>query len=260
MSWFDALPALLQVGGSLGGAFLGSNANQNAADTIAQSNRDAARINADAQEAGYQRYKALIDQAMAEATAYNNQAKQVYQGMADRSAPAVAQLQQTAFSNPYSLTPQQATAREGVIRDANARLAASGMRGAGRAGVATVNKAAQDFDNSAWASNRARADSATNTMFGANQSAQNNVASTDRQTGATRANMLAGAGTAANQASQNSGTYAANATTNTGQTEANSGIADANLWGGAIGALTNVIAQNQKNLLGGYGQYNPGRV
>lgn len=257
MSWLDAL---LQVGGQIGGALLSSNANQRAADTVAQSNERAARINADAQAAGYDRYKALIDQAMAEATAYNDRARGVYQGMADRSAPAVAQLQQTAFSNPYTLTPQQQTAREGVVRDANARLAASGLRGAGRAGVATVNKALGDFDNSAYSANRSRADSATSALFGANQSAENNIAATDRQTGSTRANMLAGAATAANQASQNSGAYEANATRETGQTSANAGTADANLWGSAIGALTNVIASNQKQLLGGYGQYNPGQV
>jgi hypothetical protein len=257
MSWLDAL---LQVGGQIGGALLSSNANQKAADTVAQANERAAQIFTDAQAQGFDRYKALIDQAMGEATAYNERARGVYQGMADQSAPAVAQLRQTAFSNPYTLTPQQQTAREGVVRDANARLAASGLRGAGRAGVATVNKAAQDFDNSAWSSNRSRADAANNTLFGANQNAENNIAATDRQTGATRANMVAGAATAANQASQNTGAYTAGTTRETGQTEANSGTADANLWGGAIGALSNVIANNQKQLFGGYGQYNPGQV
>lgn len=257
MSWLDAL---LQVGGSLGGALLSSNANQNASDTIAQSNRDAAKIYADAQAQGYDRYKALIDQAMGEATAYNNQAKQRYQTQADATAPAMTQLRQTAFSNPYTLTPQQQTAREGVVRDANVRLASSGLRGAGRAGVATVNKATQDFDNSAWASNRNRADSANSQLYGANQSAENNIAATDRQTGSTRANMLSGAATAASQASQNTGSYTAGTTRDTGQTEANAGTADANLWGSAIGALTNVIANNQKSLFGGYGQYNAGRV
>jgi hypothetical protein len=251
MSWLDAL---LGIGGNIAGALIGSNANQNAANTVANSNTQAAQIYSDAQQRGLDQYKQLVDQAMQEATNYNNQANQVYGGMAAESAPAISYLRGVAASNPYQLTPQQQDARATTLRDATANLAASGLRGAGRSGQAVLNKAMTDFDNNAFTSNRNRADNANYTLANENMGAQGNIAATDRQTGATRANMLAGQGTAAMNAAQNTGTFAANATQNTGQTTANSDTADANLWGGAIGAIGSLIANNQKNLLGSYSQ------
>jgi hypothetical protein len=257
MSWFDdILGPLIGVGGNLIGAAIGSNANQNAANTVAQSNAQAAQIYADAQQRGLDQYTALINQAMNEATAYDNQATSVYGGMAAESQPAISYLRGVAFSDPYQLTPQQQSARADTLRDASNNLAASGLRGAGRSGVAVLNKAMTDFDNNAYTSNRNRADAANSQLYGENVNANNNIAATDRQTGSARANMLAGQGTAAMQSAQNTGTFAANAAQNTGQTAGNADTADASQWGSAIGAIGSIIANNQKNLFGNYSQPN----
>src|SRR5262245_47270139 len=155
MSWVDAL---LGIGTQIGGALIGANANRGAADTVAQSNeraaqiyadaqREAARTAADAQARGPDEDKQLVDQAIAEATRYNEQAKATYARMAAESEPAVAYLRNVVASNPYELTPQQQAARAGTLRNANASLAASGLRGAGRSGQAVLNKAVTDFDN-----------------------------------------------------------------------------------------------------------------
>jgi hypothetical protein len=255
MSWLDAL---LGIGGNIAGALIGSNADQNAANTVAQSNTQAAQIYADAQARGLDQYKQLVDQAMNEATAYDAQANQVYGGMAAESAPAISYLRQTAFANPYQLTPEQQSARDDTLRQASQNLAASGLRGAGRSGVAVLDKAMTDFDNNAFTANRNRADNAASQIYGENQNAQNNIAATDRQTGSTRANMLAGQGTAAMNAAQNTGNFAAQATQNTGQTQANADTADASQWGSAMGAISSIIANNQKNLFGSYSQPNNG--
>src|SRR5438132_497817 len=106
------------------------------------------------------------------ATAYNGRGRGTYGDMAAESAPAVAALRSVAFSNPYALTPEQQAARDTTMRNANANLAASGLRGAGRAGIAVLDKAGSDFDNSAWSANRARSDSAVNTLAGENRQAQ----------------------------------------------------------------------------------------
>lgn len=257
MAFWDAL---LNIGGQLGGAFLSSNANQNAAETVANSNRDAANIYANAQREGLAAYREMVDKAIAEATAYNQRAQGTLRGMAAESQPAVDYLRGVAFSNPYDLTPQQRTAREGTMRSATATVAASGLRGAGRAGVAAINKAGQDFDNSAWASNRSRADSANSQLFGENQTARLRDASLDQTTGATRASMMGAQGQAAMNTADNIGNYTANTTRDTGQTGANADLASANNWGSAIGALTSIFANEAKQRGGNYAQYNPGAV
>lgn len=259
----DWLSALIQGASTLGGALLSSNANQGAASTAAGANTEAAQIYANAQkqasdtyaaaqQKGLDAYTTLVNQAIAEAKAYNETAKGTYGTLAAESQPAVDYMRSVAFSNPYTLTPQQQTARDATMRSAGANLAASGLRGAGRSGQAILNKAGQDFDNSAWASNRTRADSAGNQLFGTNVAAEDSIAATDRSTGATGANLLSGEGTAAMTAAGNTGNFAANAAANTGsetaaltrdtgQTTANAGLADANVWGSAIGALSSII-------------------
>jgi hypothetical protein len=259
MGWFDdLLGPILGIGGNLIGASIGSNANQAAANTIAQSNMQAVQAYTQAQQQALQQYQQLSDQAMAEATNWDSQANNVYGGMAAESQPAISYLRGVAASNPYQLTPQQQSARADTLRDASNNLAASGLRGAGRSGVAILNKAMTDFDNNAFTSNRNRADQANNTLANENMGANSNIAATDRATGATRANMLSGQGTAAMNAAQNTGAFTANAIQNTGQTQANSDTADASQWGSAIGAIGSIIANNQKNLFGNYSQPNGG--
>ena len=257
MAFWDAL---IGAAGSIGGALLGSNANRDAADRVAQANREAAQINADAQREAAQRYGEYLDRAVAEAAAANQRAQGTLRGMASQSAPAVEYLRGVAFSNPYELTPQQQTAHADTLRQANANLARSGLRGAGRAGVATLNKADLDFRNSAYASNRSRADSANSQLFQDNRRAMYGDVDVERDTGRTRADALGAQGRAQQNALQNIGTTTAGLTRDSGQTDASAGLANANLWGSAIGAIGSILADETKQRLGGYTNYKPQAV
>ena len=76
-------------------------------------------------------------------------------------------LNQQMGIDPSSLTPSQQRAMDKYIRDANARLSSSGLRGAGRAGVAAVNEGVADLGATFYDQNLARqgaAASALNSM------------------------------------------------------------------------------------------------
>lgn len=83
------------------------------------------------------------------------------------------QLLQIAQTDPSKLTMSQQRALDQLQRDMGARLAASGLRGAGRAGVAAANEGEAAFLAKAFDSNRARSDQAMyslqQTGYGANQ-------------------------------------------------------------------------------------------
>ncbi len=91
---------------------------------------------------------------------------------------------QAMGQDPSQLNPSQLRAQEKYRRDAIARLASSGLRGAGRAGVAAVNEGdaaltAQFFDQ-----NQQRADRAASELGGRGYNATGQVATNRYNTGA----------------------------------------------------------------------------
>lgn len=67
-------------------------------------------------------------------------------------------------SDPSVMTPAQTRELEQYHRDALARLAASGLRGAGRGGVAAVNEGDAALRAGFYGQNQSRADAAANTL------------------------------------------------------------------------------------------------
>lgn len=141
-------------------------------------------------------------------------------------APTVAEseggggyLRSVMGQNPNQLFPWQKTALDDTIRNANATLAASGLRGAGRAGVATVNEATRRATEGFQRTNQGRSDSAASSLFAANQAGRNNLSRLASGEGTQIANTELGVG------SQNAGLETA-----TGQANA-----------GAINTATNAI-------------------
>ena len=210
MSLFDAIggffadnadkiiPAVAQ----LGGAALAADANRSAAEEA----RAAAEAQAAAIREGNRLAQARYEQRRAE------------------SEPAMAYLRQVMATDPSTLTPQQQRNFDDYMRGAGARLAASGLRGAGRAGVASVNEGAAQFKANAFGQNQARSDSAARTLASDFQSVDNNLAGLDRDTAR-----------ATGDAAMRGGIYGANA-----------GTANAGQWGSAIGALSTIFARDNK--------------
>lgn len=210
MSLFDAIggffadnadkiiPAVAQAGG----AFLAADANRDAAEEA----RAAAESQAAAVREG------------------NRLAQARYEQRRQASEPAMAYLRQVMAQDPSTLSPQQQRQFDDFMRGSNARLAASGLRGAGRAGVAAVNEGAAQYRANAFGQNQQRSDSAARTLASDFQSVDNNLAGLDRDTAR-----------ATGDAAMRGGMYGANA-----------GVANAGQLGSAIGAISTLFAREGK--------------
>lgn len=98
---------------------------------------------------------------------------------------ALGQLKQIAGADPSKLTLSQQRQLDELKRTATSRLAASGLRGAGRAGVATLNDADASFRAKAEDENRARTDRAVSQLFTTGAGASSNLAGLAERTGNT---------------------------------------------------------------------------
>jgi hypothetical protein len=115
--------------------------------------------------------------------------QQGQEGFADAYAPyteggekAMQYLMQVMATNPESLTPSQRRMVEDYRRDAIARVAASGLRGSGRGGIAAVNEGDAALKAQFFDSNQGRADSAASSLaqygYGSSGNVANNRVST----------------------------------------------------------------------------------
>lgn len=198
----DIAEPILDVGAQIFSTVSANEANRDAADRIARS--EEARIE--------------------EIRKSNELAQQQFEAFTGAAAPAVDVLQRLAVTDPFILTPLQQQGRDDASRDARAVLAASNLRGSGRAGVAAVQLADQDFVNNAVESNIRRQDSAARALANAGLSGASQVAGLQSQTG--------------QQAGQ-AGVNAANA-------QAGADVANANNFGIAANVLSATIADELK--------------
>lgn len=86
---------------------------------------------------------------------------------------ALNNLSSLLTTDPSKLSPSQLRLREQYIRSATARQASSGLRGAGRAGVAATNEGLAELESQFYDSNQARSTDAANRLaeigYGATQ-------------------------------------------------------------------------------------------
>lgn len=212
MSWFSGiaqavggnstLGSLISGAAIIGGAYLTSTANTNAARAYQSAQTDAAN---------------RITSAANTANARN-------QEILNQSKGGLAALNTLASSNPKQLTSEQA-ARVNEIREGqNNFIAATGLKGAGRAATDAI---------------RSREDSTVNSYIAANQRSKENAA-----------NRLAGiaAGTTQNMNATDvrAATAGSNAMTSGVAAAAQSDIANAESYGSALGALGSIINQDLK--------------
>lgn len=124
--------------------------------------------------------------ALAEARAIeegNRLAQERYAAIQQQTAPAQSYLRGVVVQDPTRLTPLQENQMADLRRDTNAALAASGLRGAGRATVAAIRQVEDQARNRMVDGNRARQDSAASQLSGQFNSAATNSANLDAATG-----------------------------------------------------------------------------
>jgi len=199
----EFLNAAVSLGGDVLGSTIAGNANQKAAKTVAQ---------------GYQSQADAI-------SAGNNAAQDRFDQIIEQGQPATDYLRRVVASDPYQLTPEQQSGRETVLRGARNSLAASGLRGAGRAGVAAINNADGAYQDKAVSSNIRRADTAANTLSSRSNTASMTGAQYDVNTGA----RLAGTKPLA------------------ADSQASADVANAALDGSVMGSLSSFIASDEKD-------------
>jgi hypothetical protein len=102
--------------------------------------------------------------------------EQAYAPYTQGGDAAMEYLMQVMASNPEALTASQRDMLEGYQRDAIARVAASGLRGSGRAGIAAVNSGDADMRAQLYDINQRRADDAAQAMAQYGYGATGNVA------------------------------------------------------------------------------------
>ena len=189
---------ILDVGSRIFGAVSGRRANDEAAERIAAANAEAAES---------------VRQGNAAATARFDELNAL-------ARPGTDFLRSIVASDPFTLTPSQQLELEDVRRDAGAALAASGLRGAGRATTAALRGVEADFRGNSIDSNLRRSDAAASQLAGTDLATTGAAAGIDANTGrATGAAILEG---------ETAG--------------AEAGLANETLRGQAIGDISSVIA------------------
>lgn len=257
---FD-LGALIGGVATIGGALIGASANRRAASQAASGAERAAQIQADAALEAVR----LNNQAAAEARREMREA--AARGIAAIRAGTAGyrtEIEPLLLERPVmlptyrGLTEAQRIGREDLRREATARLAASGLRGAGRAGVGVLLDADRRYVSGAVDRNDDLRLSAMQAARNRADAARSGLASILAQEGGAIANTEIGQGNRIGENIADAGRFAANQTSSVGRSSADAVLdaaraaagattANAALYGQALGSLGGVIASGLKN-------------
>ena len=167
----DLLGTALQVGGTVVGAKLASDANDKAAEQ--------ARIAA---------------QRQAEAIAAGNAAAQArFDAVQQQTAPGLSRLHHVV-SNPNTLTPQQQAQLDELRRRTANQLATSSLRGSGRAITQAIKDVEADYMRRALDENARRAHAAAGHLAGPYFNAAGQSAALDTSTGVAQGKAVQASG------------------------------------------------------------------
>lgn len=214
MGWADALSGIDWKGAAKAalpaaiGTYMAGQANQRAAQTIANANA------------------AASGQMLAGSQAANKR----YTEIAERTAPAVSYLQSVMADK--SLTPEQQQRVTDTRRLTGQTLS---NRLGGRSATAIATRAAQDLENNIYNTNRARSDQAAGTLAGQNLAAINASAGNDVNLGSNLAGMT-----------ERAGENVASAGMATGQLQAQMVGDVMNPRSDALSVLRSIIAEDRK--------------
>jgi hypothetical protein len=251
VDWFGlaaaALPAAIQVGGSLFGQKKAADANKSAAQATGQVSQQSANT----LKRGYdQQLSALLGvtpELRANYAARYQGQESLYRPYVEGGMQGLAGIQAVASADPNQLTMEQGRAVEDYRRGAASRLAASGLRGAGRAGVAAVNEGDAKLRGSMFTENQRRGDAAKSDLMrygyqgtGQTASALNSLYANNATLSATNAQLQGNTAmdkSRADAAAQSTGGAALVAAQQ----------ANGQSWGETMGGLSSVIASEMKD-------------
>lgn len=240
MSWFGSVLGSitgsdwLKAGATLGGALLGANANESATDArISASERGLDKQLEFARE-GRDEMRAATQRGLGAITAGT-------QRYADVTAPL--RVERPVVLPTYrGLTTQQQIGLEDLRRDDNARLSATGMRGAGRAGVASVMDRDRRFMAGARAQNDQDTLAARRAARGSADAAISNLGQVYAQEGGAKANIEIGQGNTLGQSLRADGSAVGQTYRDIGAAQAASDMGVGQIYQSAVNTLGGILA------------------
>lgn len=240
MGFFDGLLSsltggdILKAGTAIGGALLGANANSEAADDRIAANQAALDAQLAYGREGRQEMRAAADRGLASIRAGT-------QKYADTTAPL--RIERPVMLPQYrGLTTQQQIGLEDLQRNDAATLAATGMRGAGRAGVAAVMDRDRRYMADARAGNDRTNLAAKQQARGTADAATANLGQIYAQQGGAEANTEIQVGNNLGQALRADGTAVAQTTRESGAIGAGADTSNAQLYTSALNSLGGIFA------------------
>lgn len=241
---------------SIGGALISSSSNKGAADTAAAGQTQAAQITADANAAALDKQLAFNQKAQDEYRAASARGlSDIDAGLTTYTNTVKPLLTPAPITLPTyrGLTTQQQTGEKDLLRNANATMAASGLRGAGRAGVGAVLDQDRRYEEDARAANNTADLSARQAAQGVANSTRVGLAGSQLSTGGSKANTelltgnqlggsLSQSGQQASALTQATGSAAANAAATGSGYQAQAELANGKVAGSTLGSLAGTFS------------------
>lgn len=206
---------------------MSSSANKSAADTVAQSSREAAIL---ANEG--------IDKQIAATREGNAQAQATLDRIRENAAPATSYLR-GIVGQVEGLTPAQQAALDEQRRLAPDHIRRSGFAGSGRTAASILRRVEADTVNQMMDINRGRRDAAAGQMASASDTAAGQVAA-----------MQAGLGQQVGQAYAQQGMNTGQSVASAGNAMAGADVANAKVAGQTIGDIASIINSERKSKYG----------
>ncbi len=235
----SGLGSLARIATPIAGAVLGANANADAARMQLDGTREATALQTAALREAQQQQREAAARGIAAIRAGTT-------NYADTIAPML-QERPIVLPTYRGLTEAEQIAREDIRRNGLATVASSGLRGAGRAGVAAIMDADRRFVTSAADRNDTRRINAEQAARTSADSARRGLASIYVQEGGAIANTEIGQGNRIADTEGTIGGVQAQGALSQGAIGAGETTANASLWGDALGTLGAVIADAGKS-------------
>jgi hypothetical protein len=220
----NTIRGIIGAGTQLLGSGLTTSANTQAAQIASQAAIQAAQIQAQSNQQAIDKTLAAQQAARDEFRAASQRGiGDITQGVSDYTGTISPLLTPAPISLPTyrDLTTQQQTGESDLLRNANAQLAASGARGAGRAGVGAIIDQDRRYQEDARAANDAQMLQARQAAQNVSNTARTGLAQIQAQAGGSKANTEMLTGNQLGSSLQSGGNTASSLTAATGQSNAN---------------------------------------
>jgi len=251
----NTIRGIVGAGTQLLGAGLATSANNQAASTASQAAIQAAEIQAAANEDAINKTLAAQQAARDQFFAAGQRGiGDINQGVSDYSNTITPLLTPAPVELPQyrDETTQQQTGEQDLLRNADAQLAASGNRGAGRAGIGAVLDQDRRYQEDVRAQNDQTNLQAKQHAQDVANTARTGLAQVQAQAGGSKANTELLTGNQLGSSLQAGGNTAANLTSATGATTGQAVNSAGNINANATTANGNVLGSALGNVAGAF--------